>query len=91
MTVPGLPRPILNPAVNNAVYWTQLMETDSPIWYVGDPGGSPYTGPPNGPAAPEDPDARPAGFPRGQFSIPFQTGDNPPPPLPEPSPVTMLR
>jgi autotransporter-associated beta strand protein len=72
--------PLLNPAINNAVYWSQSMESDSPIWYVGDPGGSPYSDPPE---APEDPDARPDGFPRGQLGIPFQDGDNPPPSLPE--------
>ena len=66
--------------VNNAVFWTGSPTSAAPVWYVGDPGGSPFGNPP---MAPTTSDSRPAGFPRGQFAIPVRGGNNPPPPLPE--------
>ncbi len=59
--------------VNNAVFWTQTPMSNNPVWYVGDPGGSPFndyntsSSPPQ-PSGPTDPDQRPdTGFERGNF------------------------
>ena len=53
---------------NNGVYWTENPTSTSTIWYVGDPGGSPFSDPAT---APTSVDARSSGeFPIGQFGIP---------------------
>ena len=72
---------INNPAINNAVFWTKTSTTNAPTWYVGDPGGSPFTPPPNGPTDPTTPDARSANaFPRGTFAVPVPGNGLPPVP-----------
>ena len=61
--------------INNAVFWTRNPTSTAPIWYVGDPAGSPYSNPP---VAPTTSDARNAnGFPKGQFAVPNPGGGNP--------------
>src|SRR5262245_66249052 len=59
--------------VNNAVYWTEptqwtLNNTNTMAWWVGDPGGSPFSNPAVLP--PTGVDSRTGGFDRGQFAIP---------------------
>mgnify|MGYP005837221185 CR=1 FL=1 len=65
--------------VNNAVFWTQNPMSDTPRWFVGDPGGSPFNNydPTASPPQPRLPDGsnsndqpdqgRNTGFPRGIF------------------------
>ena len=71
---PGLP--VNSEPINNAVFWSQSMDLangNAVTWYVGDPGGSPYTEFMPGPSPPTAPDARPQGFPRGQFAQPVNS------------------
>jgi hypothetical protein len=66
--------------INNGVYWSKTSTSNNPVWYVGDPGGSPYAAPPGGPLDPTTSDARAGGFPRGTFAVPNPGSGNPPVP-----------
>lgn len=62
--------------INNAVFFTGVIGTGNPltgttpIWYVGDPSGSPFDNPAEtpDPGPPPTVDQRGGGFPRGQFA-----------------------
>ena len=54
--------------INNAVFWSESPTANSPIWYVGDPGGSPFSTPA---VDPTGVDSRSGGFPRGATGNPF--------------------
>src|SRR5262249_894471 len=66
--------------INNGVFWTENPESNNPIWYIGDPGGSPFNNPP---VAPTTPDARSTNeFPMGQFAVPNSSTGTPIPAVP---------
>ncbi len=66
-------------AINNAVFWTETPNAAAPIWYVGDPGGSPFANPPV--ADPPRPTPGPAtGSRRATFAVPDPGNGQPPVP-----------
>ncbi len=73
----------LTPNPNNGIFWTKnpnVANVNSVIWYVGDPGGSPFSSPAVDPE-PNSVDQRSSsGTPLGQFLIPVQPSGTPPQP-----------
>ena len=76
-TASGASSAFLRTDTNNGVYWTENPLSTQTTWYVGDPGGSPFSSPAKQPTGVDN---RSSGeFPIGQFGIP---NDSPNPPVP---------
>lgn len=61
--------------LDNGVFWCEDPSADTPIWYVGDPGGSPFSDPA---VAPTGVDARNSSeFPVGVFPVPYIQNQSP--------------
>ena len=64
-----------NHMLDNGVFWCEDPSADTPIWYVGDPGGSPFSDPA---VAPTGVDARNSSeFPVGVFPVPYIQNQSP--------------